>query len=125
MRKGNFWTYFSDKGSCGLKTLVFSGTEKELRDNFISEVANVLRSLQKQEPELVEKMFILTEERFQRASYAREAINDQTLSLDERVKETPRREENFIIWEEKNWIPTAELIYNKLIAIGISPEFIL
>lgn len=126
MKKGNFWLYFTDKGSCGFKHLVFSGSTEELNNFFIPiEVAEGLRQLQEKEPELMEKMFALTEERFERASYTHRAINDQTLSPDERVEETQKRETDFAIWEKAVWLPAAEIIYNKLIFVGIPPEFIM
>ena len=107
-------------------SLIFLGTEKELWENFIPyEVAEGLRNLQNQEPELMEKMFRLTEERFQQASYAHRAINDQTLSPNERTREIQRQETAFGSWEEKVWLPVAEVIYNKLVDSGVPPEFII
>lgn len=126
MRKGNFWTYFSDEGACGLKSLIFLGTEKELRENFIpQEVAEGLRQLQKKEPELMKKMFCLTEERFERSSYVRQIINNSSLSLEEKMVQTQIREKEFEVWEVSFWLPIAEIIYNKLVQLGVSPELIL
>jgi len=125
MRSNNFWLYFTDQGACGFKHLAFSGSMEELKKFYIPiEVAEGLRRLQEKESELLEKMFCLTEERFQRASYARQAINNQTLSHSERMEKTQKLETDFAIWEEVAWLPIAELIYDKLVQSGVSPELI-